>query len=240
MSEFAERVYYSNNKNKRKQHESDEERMWRLVDTYNKIFNTINKVIDAKSYLQVQNSINAYASEVGKADSSVTHLNTKLKKRIKDVQEQLQADIKKLNKEIEKIKAEKLGESMEQLQELQAQSEQRLLQFLMKLKTTKDGIFINRRNIGNWIVNADRADAIALMRLASMPQFSECFTSHQKDLLVEKSKGQAEIIFEENKNKLLTEKGRELGKLYLRDMNIRNTLKNIANSKSVYFKGQED
>lgn len=101
--------------------------------------------------------------------------------------------------------------------------------------TNNDNNTGNRRRVGNWVVQADRADAIALMKLASLPQYTECFTSKQKQIIVEKSKSPAEAVWERNKEPMLAEKSSQLGKEYLKAMNIRNVQKQITNTENKYY-----
>ena len=116
-----------------------------------------------------------------------------------------------------------------------AEAEHKTLQFLMQLGSNSDGGTGNRRRIGNFVANADRADAIALMRISTLPQFAQCFTAKQKQIVLEKSKNPAELVFERNKEPLLAEKGTELGKLYMRAFNLRNIQKKIGNEENHYY-----
>ena len=146
-----------------------------------------------------------------------------------------QASIDRLSSEIDEIKNEKFEEPVEILQELNAQAEHRLLQFMMQMGTNNDNNTGNCRRVGNWVVQADRADAIALMKLASLPQYTECFTSKQKQIIVEKSKSPAEAVWERNKEPMLAEKSSQLGKEYLKAMHIRNVQKQITNTENKYY-----
>lgn len=233
MGEYAERAYSYSNRTKTK--ETPEERNYRLSLTYNRIWSSIEKVSDARSYLQMRNTINAYAREAGKGSVDVTKLTQKLNKRVKELETELNDRIRELNQEIEEIKNERFEESPEQLQELNAQVEHRTLQMLMKLRGNNDGGTGDRRRIGTFVANADRADAVGLMRIASMPQFSNLFTTKQKEIIAERSKSPAEVVFQKNKAPLLTEKGSELGKLYLKSMNLRNALKKIGNEENAHY-----
>ena len=234
---IAERIYY--NRTGRKSKETDEDRNYRLSRIYNTAFSKIEKVSDAKGYLKLRQAINVYASEVGKNSLEVERLNKKLKDRITTVSQEVQRNIDELNEEIEKIKNDKFTESVEVLQGLNTQAEHKLLHFMMQLGTNNDGNTGNRRKIGNFVAKADRADAIALMKLASLPQYTNCFTAKQKEIILEKSKNPAEAIWEKNKKPLLTEKNRQLGHEYLRGMNIRNVQKQISNAENNYYFNKE-
>lgn len=233
---LAEQVY-NNNKIKRNKNrtESPEDKAYRLARMYNNILHNIEKVHDAKTFLQVRNEIGAYAHEAGKESVDVARLRSKLNERIKKVTTELDDSINALNAEIDKIKGDKFEESSEQLQELITQAEHRTLHFLMQMGNNNDGGVGNRRRAGNFVANADRADAIALMKIASLPQYAQCFSSKQKQIILEKSKNPAEIVFERNKEPLLQEKHSELGKAYMKSLNLRNALKKIGNTEKAYY-----
>lgn len=234
MGYVADKAYAYNHSSKTK--ETPEDREYRLSRTYNNILHSIEKVSDAKAYLQVRNSINAYAHEAGKNSADVIRLRTKLNKQVKKLETQLNDRITELNQEIEEIKNDRFEESVEKLQELNVQVEHRTLQMLMQLGNgNRDGGTGIRRKLGNIIAHADRADALALMKIASLPQFAECFSAKQRQIIVEKSKNPAEVVFEKNKEPLLAEKGALLGKAYLKAMNLRNALKKIGNEENAHY-----
>lgn len=234
MTEFVKKLH-NNNRTGNKKQESPEDRTYRLARTYNSILHSIEKVSDAKTYVQTRNLINSFAHEAGKNSLDAIKLTEKLNSRIENVAHDTQQNIDRISAEIDKIKNEKFEEPVEILQELNAQAEHRLLQFMMQMGTNNDNNTGNRRRVGNWVVQADRADAIALMKLASLPQYTECFTSKQKQIIVEKSKSPAEAVWERNKEPMLAEKSSQLGKEYLKAMNIRNVQKQITNTENKYY-----
>lgn len=234
---LAERVYNNNRTKQRK--ETAEEKAYRLAKMYNNILHNIEKVFDAKTFLQARNEINAYAYGVGKESVDVARLRSKLNERIKKVTTELDDSINALNAEIDKIKSDKFEESPEQLQELITQAEYRTLQFLVQLGNNNDGGVGNRRRVGNWVKDATRVDALALMKVASLPQYAQCFSTKQKQSIVEKSKNPAELVFERNKEPLLQEKHSELGKAYMKSLNLRNALKKIGNTEKAYYFNEE-
>lgn len=235
MSEFARRVYNSNKPN-RNRTETPEDKAYRLAREYNSILRMVEQVNDARSYLQCRNTIASYGREVGKNSLDVMKLNGKLNERIKVVTNETQASIDRLSSDIDKIKNEKFEEPVEVLRELNVKAEQRLLQFMMQLGTNNTG---NRRRVGNWVVQADRADACALMKLASLPQYMNYFTTKQREIILEKSKSEAEVIWERNKEPLIAEKNARLGQLYMKSLNVRNVLKKVSNAEGYYFKEGE-
>lgn len=241
MEEFifmglAERVY-NNNKIKRNKNrtESPDDKAYRLARMYNNILRNIEMVSDAKTFLQVRNEISAYAHGAGKESVDVARLRSKLNERIKKVTTELDDSINALNAEIDRIKSDKFEESAEQLQELTTQAEHRTLQFLIQMGNNNDGGVGNRRRVGNWVKNATRVDALALMKVASIPQYAQCFSTKQKQSIVEKSRNPAELVFERNKEPLLQEKHSELGKAYMKSLNLHNALKKIGNTEKAYY-----
>ena len=241
MTEFVKKLH-NNNRTGNKKQESPEDRTYRLARTYNSILHSIEKVSDAKTYVQTRNLINSFAHEAGKNSLDAIKLTEKLNSRIENVAHDIQENIDRINAEIDKIENDRLIEPVEKLQELSTRAEQRLLHFMMQLGTNNDGNTNNRRKIGNFVKQADRVDAIALMKLASLPQYMDYFTTKQKETLLEKSKNPAEIVFERNKEQLLKEKHNELGRMYMKAFNLRNVLKKIGNTEKAYCftEGQED
>ena len=231
---YAERAYNSTRGNRTK--ETPEDRAYRLAKKYNSILKLIENVTDARSFLQCRNTIASYGHEAGENSLDMVKLNGKLNERIKVVTNETQASIDRLSSEIDEIKNEKFEESVEVLQELNAKAEHRLLQFMVQMGTSNDKNTGNRRRVGNWVVQADRADALALMKLASLPQYMNCFTTKQKEVILEKSKSPAEVVFEKNKEPMLAEKSAQLGKEYMKAMNLRNTMKKLSNAEGYYFK----
>ena len=236
MSSIAERAYNSTRANKTNKTESAEDRAFRLAQKHNSILRLIETVTDARSYLQCRNTISSFAKEAGENSLDVVKLNGKLTDRIKVVTQETQASIDKLSAEIEEVKNDKFIESADVLQELNTLAEHRLMQFLMQLGTNNTG---NRRRVGNWVVQADRADACALMKLASLPQYMNYFTTKQREIILEKSKSEAEVIWERNKEPLIAEKNARLGQLYMKSLNVRNVLKKVSNAEGYYFKEGE-
>lgn len=131
MSIIAERAYNSTRTNKTNKSESAEDKAYRLSREYNSIFRMIEKVNDAKTFVQCRNAIASYGHEAGKNSLDVMKLTEKLNARIKTIAHDTQQNIDRISAEIDKIKNEKFEEPVEILQELNAQAEHRLLQFMM-------------------------------------------------------------------------------------------------------------
>lgn len=77
------------------------------------------------------------------------------------------------------------------------------------------------------------------MKLASLPQYMNYFTTKQREIILEKSKSEAEVIWERNKEPLIAEKNARLGQLYMKSLNVRNVLKKVSNAEGYYFKEGE-
>lgn len=239
MSEFAERVYANNVRNKKnKTEETQAEKNYRLSRIYSHISSSINTVSNASEFLKIRNEINSYAGEAGKEDTSVLRLTNELNSRADRLLAELEEEIRKTNQEMDELRNDRFQESPDQLQALNSQAETRTLQFLLQLGANNDGGLGNRRRIGNWIKEADRANALALLRIASLPQFTHCFSSKQKEIIIEKSKNPAETIWEENKQPILKEKGAQLGKLYMRAFTLKKAMRKIGNSENSYYFGK--
>lgn len=172
---MSERLYRQTDNKKQ---ESPEDRAYRLARTYNSMLHSIEKVSDVKSYVQTRNLLNSFAHEAGKNSLDAIKLTEKLNNQIEIVAHDIQENIDKINAEIDKIKNDRLVEPVEKVQELSTRAEQRLFHFMMQLGANNDGNTNNRRKIGNFVKNADRVDAIALMKLASLPQHMNYFTKN--------------------------------------------------------------
>ena len=61
----AERAYFERNPKAKKQRENTEERQYRLVQLYNKVFNAIGNMKSNKDYIPTRNLLNAFSHECG-------------------------------------------------------------------------------------------------------------------------------------------------------------------------------
>lgn len=232
---YAERAYNSTRGNRTK--ETPEDRAYRLVQKYNSILRLIENVTDARSFLQCRNTIASYGHEAGENSLDVVKLNGKLTDRIKVVTQETQASIDKLNAEIDKIKKNKFQESIDVLQELNVRKENKLLEIMLTMGNVEDA---NRRRLGNYVKNCDRVTALALSQMSSLPQYSNLFSEKMKRLIAENAKSEAEVVWERNKEFLLSEKSSQLGKQYMKSLNLRNALKKVGNAESYYFRKESE
>ena len=235
MSLIAERAYNSTRGNRAK--ETPEDRAYRLAQKYNSILRLIEQVNDARSFLQCRNVINAFAKEAGEHSMDVVKLNGKLTDRIKVVTQDTQNNINRINAENEKIKKDKFQESIDVLRELNVRKENKLLEIMLTMGNVEDA---NRRRLGNYVKNCDRVTALALSQMSSLPQYSNLFSEKMKRVIAENTKSEAEVVWERNKEVLLAEKSSQLGKQYMKSLNLRNALKKVGSAESYYFRKESE
>ncbi|MGN8850398.1 hypothetical protein [Bariatricus sp. HCP28S3_C2] len=235
MSLIAERAYNSTRGNRAK--ETPEDRAYRLAQKYNSILRLIEQVNDARSFLQCRNVINAFAKEAGEHSMDVVKLNGKLTDRIKVVTQDTQNNIDRISAEIDKIKKDKFQESIDVLRELNVRKENKLLEIMLTMGNVEDA---NRRRLGNYVKNCDRVTALALSQMSSLPQYSNLFSEKMKRVIAENTKSEAEVVWERNKEVLLAEKSSQLGKQYMKSLNLRNALKKVGSAESYYFRKESE
>lgn len=235
MSLIAERAYNSTRGNRAK--ETPEDRAYRLAQKYNSILRLIEQINDARSFLQCRNVINAFAKEAGEHSMDVVKLNGKLTDRIKVVTQDTQNNIDRISAEIDKIKKDKFQESIDVLRELNVRKENKLLEIMLTMGNVEDA---NRRRLGNYVKNCDRVTALALSQMSSLPQYSNLFSEKMKRVIAENTKSEAEVVWERNKEVLLAEKSSQLGKQYMKSLNLRNALKKVGSAESYYFRKESE
>ena len=98
----------------------------------------------------------------------------------------------------------------------------------------------NRRRLGNYVKNCDRVTALALSQMSSLPQYSNLFSEKMKRVIAENTKSEAEVVWERNKEVLLAEKSSQLGKQYMKSLNLRNALKKVGSAESYYFRKESE
>lgn len=237
MSIIAERAYNSTRTNKTNKSESAEDKAYRLSREYNSIFRMIEKVNDAKTFVQCRNAIASYGHEAGKNSLDVMKLTEKLNARIKTIAHDTQQNIDRISAEIDKIKNEKFEESIDVLRELNVRKENKLLEIMLTMGNVEDA---NRRRLGNYVKNCDRVTALALSQMSSLPQYSNLFSEKMKRVIAENTKSEAEVVWERNKEVLLAEKSSQLGKQYMKSLNLRNALKKVGSAESYYFRKESE
>lgn len=224
---IAERAYAYN----KKSYETKEEREWRYVKLYNSIFRNITNVKTSKDYLQVMNQISAFKAET-KDMINVSRLNKLLKEQLKNVENELQNKMAKLNDEVENIKNDRLVESAETLRDLQTQSDMFLLELLAKLRTDET---YNRRYIGSVLANANRPQALAILKLNQMEPYKKLLSEKQKESALLKSKSTAVLIYNKHKEEQIERLNKELSSIYMQAFHLRTAQRQISNSDDYYF-----
>ena len=115
----AERIYYTRNQKAKKQRESMEDRNYRLVQLYNKVFNAIGNMKSNKDYIPVRNLLNAFSHECGADSMSVFRLYKELEAKIQELLAENDTNLQKKQKEIEDVKNITITEPLEKLQQLE-------------------------------------------------------------------------------------------------------------------------
>ena len=200
----------------------------KLVSMYNAVFNAISNMKTAKDYLATRNLLNVFSSEDGVNTVDIYKLRKMLDQKVTDLLEQNDKQMEIKQTQIENIKSIKVEESMEQLKKLEYESNNVLYSYMAQLH---NGIQENsdRRRIGNWCKEPTRIEAVALVKLSSLPQYSNYFTERQRKVIVENAKNPDAVKHERSMQPLLEQKQRELSKLYMEGFNLRNIQKKVSN-----------
>lgn len=200
----------------------------RLVRTYNNVFNAISDMKSSKEYLSCRNLLNVFSSEEGVNTVDIYKLRKMLDSKVVELLEENEKQMQNIQKDIDNIKSIKVEESMEQLKKLEYESNNVLFSYMAQLH---NGIQENgdRRRIGCWCKEPTRIEAVALVKLSSLPQYSNYFTERQRKVIVENAKNPDAVKHERSMQPLLEQKQRELSKLYMEGFNLRNIQKKVSN-----------
>ena len=87
----------------------------------------------------------------------------------------------------------------------------------------------DRRRIGNWCKEPTRVQAIALLKLCSLLQYSSYFTDRQRKVIAENAKNPDVVKHEQAMKPLLEQKQAELSKLYMEGFQLRHIQKQVSN-----------
>ena len=131
----AERIYYERNPKAKKHRENMEDRNYRLVQLYNKVFNAIGNMKSNKDYIPVKNLLNAFSHECGADSMSVYRLYKELEAKIQELLTENDTNLLKKQKEIEDVKNITITEPLEKLQQLELESNQILYSYMSQLHT---------------------------------------------------------------------------------------------------------
>ena len=218
----------SNNSRNNKTMAELERQQERLVRMHNNVFNEISNMETAKQYISCRNLLNVFSKEEGVNTVDVYKLRKMLDSKVVELLEENEKQMQNIQKDIDNIKSIKVEESMEQLKKLEYESNNVLYSYMAQLH---NGIQENsdRRRIGNWCKEPTRIEAVALVKLSSLPQYSNYFTERQRKVIVENAKNPEELKHEQAIKPLLDQKQAELSKLYMEGFQLRHIQKQVSN-----------
>lgn len=224
-------MYFNSNdrRNNTKTMAEMERQQEKLVSMYNAVFNAISNMKTAKDYLATRNLLNVFSSKAGVNTVDIYKLRKMLDQKVTDLLEQNDKQMEIKQTQIAEIKAIRIEESTEQLQRLEYESNNVLYSYMMQLHANGIQENSDRRKIGNWCVNSTRVEAIALLKLSALPQYSGLFNERQRKVIVEKAKNPDIVKHERAIQPLLEEKQSELSKLYIEGFQLRNIKKKVSN-----------
>jgi len=231
---IAQRAYAT----RKRGFETNEEREYKFVQLHNQIFGLIKKMETSQDFIKIRNLIDVYHKESG-YEVETNRLNKLLRERLESVLADLDEKSLSLNTKIQNLRKNHFVEHADTLRELNEKSNMFLLQLLTKMRTGQAGELYNRRYIGSVIVNANREQALAVLKLSQMDAYKTLLSEKQKELVLEKSKNPAEIIQENNNNKLIEGYQKELSQIYMTAFHLRNAQKQIHSATGYYFGNQE-
>lgn len=225
---------YFNNSNDRRNNKTNktmaelERQQERLVRMHNNVFNEISNMETAKQYISCRNLLNVFSKEEGVNTVDVYKLRKMLDQKVTDLLEQNDKQMEIKQTQIENIKSIKVEESMEQLKKLEYESNNVLYSYMAQLH---NGIQENgdRRRIGCWCKEPTRIEAVALVKLSSLPQYSNYFTERQRKVIVENAKNPEELKHQQAMKPLLDQKQAELSKLFMEGFSLRRIKKQVSN-----------
>lgn len=221
-------MYFDSNKRNTKTMAELEAQQERLVRMYNSVFNAISNMKTSKEYLSTRNLLNVFSSEEGVNTADIYKLRKMLDSKVVELLEENEKQMQNIQKDIDNIKSIKVEESMEQLKKLEYESNNVLYSYMAQLH---NGIQENgdRRRIGCWCKEPTRIEAIALVKLSSLPQYSGLFTERQRKVIVENAKNPEELKHQQAMKPLLDQKQAELSKLFMEGFSLRRIKKQVSN-----------
>lgn len=226
-------MYFDSNKRNTKTMAELEAQQEKLVRMYNNVFHAISDMKSSKEYLSCRNLLNVFSSGEGVNAADVYKLRKMLDSKVVELLEENEKQMQNIQKDIDNIKSIKVEESMEQLKKLEYESNNVLYSYMAQLH---NGIQENgdRRRIGCWCKEPTRIEAIALVKLSSLPQYSNYFTERQRKVIVENAKNPNELKHEQAIKPLLEQKRTELSKLYMEGFQLRHIQKQVSNDLKKY------
>lgn len=201
----------------------------KLVRMYNNVFHAISDMKSSKEYLSCRNLLNVFSSEESVNAVDVYKLRKMLDSKVVELLEENEKQMQNIQKDIDNIKSIKVEESMEQLKKLEYESNNVLYSYMAQLHANGIQENSDRRRIGCWCKEPTRIEAIALVKLSSLPQYSNYFTERQRKVIVENAKNPDELKHAEAIKPLLEKKQAELSKLYMEGFQLRHIQKQVSN-----------
>lgn len=201
----------------------------KLVRMYNNVFHAISDMKSSKEYLSCRNLLNVFSSEESVNAVDVYKLRKMLDSKVVELLEENEKQMQNIQKDIDNIKSIKVEESMEQLKKLEYESNNVLYSYMAQLHANGIQENSDRRRIGCWCKEPTRIEAIALVKLSSLPQYSNYFTERQRKVIVENAKNPNELKHEQAIKPLLEQKRTELSKLYMEGFQLRHIQKQVSN-----------
>lgn len=201
----------------------------KLVRMYNNVFHAISDMKSSKEYLCCRNLLNVFSSEESVNAVDVYKLRKMLDSKVVELLEENEKQMQNIQKDIDNIKSIKVEESMEQLKKLEYESNNVLYSYMAQLHANGIQENSDRRRIGCWCKEPTRIEAIALVKLSSLPQYSNYFTERQRKVIVENAKNPDELKHAEAIKPLLEKKQAELSKLYMEGFQLRHIQKQVSN-----------
>lgn len=224
---------YFNNSNDRRSNTKTmaemERQQEKLVRMYNNVFHAISDMKSSKEYLSCRNLLNVFSSEESVNAVDVYKLRKMLDSKVIELLEENEKQMQNIQKDIDNIKSIKVEESMEQLKKLEYESNNVLYSYMAQLHANGIQENSDRRRIGCWCKEPTRIEAIALVKLSSLPQYSNYFTERQRKVIVENAKNPDELKRAEAIKPLLEKKQAELSKLYMEGFQLRHIQKQVSN-----------
>lgn len=222
-------MYFNSNNRHNKTMAEMERQQEKLVNMYNNVFFAISHMETSKEYLSTRNLLNVFSSSEGVNEVDVYKLRKMLDGKVTELLEANDKKMQNIQKDIENIKSIKVEENIEQLKKLEYESNNVLYSYMAQLHSNGIQENSDRRRIGNFCKNPTRIEAIALLKLCSLPQYSSYFNDRQRKVIVENAKNPDAVKHEQAMKTLLEQKNSELSKLYMEGFQLRHIQKQVSN-----------
>lgn len=232
-------VYF--NKGAVKSKKEVQEQIDKMNSLYNDIVRHIQNMGNSNDYLVVRKLIREYEGLGGVSQMQVADLYNRLYEELNLLLEASQDRQENLSEEVEKIQQRSFVENTSTLKELNIQSDELLFQYQLQMNQnrTKEGGRTNRRIIGNAVKNCDRVHAIALSKLSLIPEYTELFTTKQREILPERAKSAQQRMYEKKKQADLKAAQQKLSAEYMTGFHLKTAVRQMQEviNGSAYFNG---